>query len=151
MGGAPPYSYEWIGQDAYEDTISNIGVGEYTILVTDNNYCTMERVIPMDPLLAACLDIPSAFTPNNDGFNETWEILDPSDESIPVSYTYPDLIIEVFDRAGRKVWTSSRGYTEPWNGKDKNGRILPFDSYYYFIHLNNGTGVVIQNIVTIIQ
>ncbi len=151
IGGIEPYSYDWIDQDAYEDTLSNIGVGEYTILVTDNNYCSMKRVIPLDPLLAACLDIPSAFTPNNDGFNETWVILDPSDENIPISFTYPDLVIEVFDRTGRRVWISSKGYTEPWNGKDKNGRILPVDSYYYFVHLNNGTGVVIQNIVTIIQ
>ncbi|MBN2523454.1 MAG: gliding motility-associated C-terminal domain-containing protein, partial [Bacteroidales bacterium] len=151
IGGIPPYNYEWLDQDVYTDTISNLGVGEYIILVTDNHGCTMQRVITLEPLLAACLDIPSAFTPNNDGYNETWVILDPSDESIPVSQTYPDLIIEVFDRNGRKVWTSSRGYTEPWDGKDKYGRLLPVDTYYYFIHLNNGTGVIIQNIITIIQ
>ncbi|MGD2035921.1 MAG: gliding motility-associated C-terminal domain-containing protein, partial [Bacteroidales bacterium] len=151
IGGTPPYSYEWLGENAYHDTINNVGVGEYTVRVIDNQGCTLEREIILDPLLEACLDIPSAFTPNNDGYNETWEILDPSDENIPVSYTYPDLIIEVFDRNGRKVWTSGRGYTEPWDGKDKNGRLLPVDTYYYFVHLNNGTGVIIQNIVTIIQ
>ena len=150
-GGILPYSYEWIDQGVYEDTISNLAVGDYTIQVIDNNGCIVERVITLDPLMAACLDIPSAFTPNNDGFNDTWEILDPSDERIPVSYTYPDLYIEIFDRTGRKIWTSTRGYSEPWNGKDNNGRVIPVDTYYYFVHLNNGTGVVIQNIITIIQ
>ncbi|MBA7640915.1 hypothetical protein ES703_48586 [subsurface metagenome] len=151
IGGTAPYYYEWVDNEIFMDSITNVGVGDYTILVTDNNGCRMERMITLEPLLPACLDIPSAFTPNGDGFNDNWVILDPSDERIPVSYTYPELVIEIYDRTGRKVWTSTIGYSEPWDGNDKNGRLLPLDTYYYFVHLNNGSGVIIQNIVTIIQ
>ncbi len=37
-GGAPPYTYNWSNGDITED-ISNLGPGNYTVTVTDNNAC----------------------------------------------------------------------------------------------------------------
>ena len=109
----------------------------------------------MESRLPACLDVPSAFSPNGDGFNDTWIILNPSDPSVPVATDYPNMIIEVFDRSGQKRWESEPGYSQTvesgWDGRDRNGNILPIDSYYYFVHLNNDTGVVLQDIVTIVR
>jgi hypothetical protein len=84
-----------------------------------------------------------------------WIIRNPSNESIPVNLIYPEMIIEVYDRTGQKVWISEPGYSPNveagWDGRDKHGRLLPVDTYYYFVYLNNGSELVIQDIVTIIH
>lgn len=67
------------------------------------------------------LVVPNGFTPNNDGYNDAWEIkgLD----------NYPNVFLQVFNRWGTLVY-SSRGYTAPWNGQ-LNGAPLPTGTYYY--------------------
>jgi gliding motility-associated-like protein len=74
--------------------------------------------------------IPNTFTPNGDGDNDVWEI--------KVLSEYPNAVVEVFDRWGRKVFTSARGYPQPWDGRDTNGNVLPMEAYYYVINLNDG-------------
>jgi gliding motility-associated-like protein len=68
--------------------------------------------------------IPNTFSPNNDGVNEKWLISYLND--------YPDCKVEVFTRAGQLVFKSTKGYGIPWDGK-RNGKPLPFDTYYYVI------------------
>ena len=75
------------------------------------------------------IHIPSAFTPNNDGINDYW--------NIDKLNTYPEGIITVFDRYGQQVF-QSRGYTAPWDGR-RNDVPLPAGTYYYIIDLNNNT------------
>lgn len=75
-------------------------------------------------------DIPNTFTPNADGDNDVWEI--------KVLRDYPNSTVEVFDRWGRKVFTSAKGYPQPWDGRDTKGHYLPMETYYYIIHLNDG-------------
>ena len=72
--------------------------------------------------------IPNTFTPNNDGINDFW--------TIEYLNTYPDNRVQVFTRTGQLVF-ESRGYNKPWDGT-KNGKPLPFDTYYYIIEPNNG-------------
>ena len=74
--------------------------------------------------------IPNTFTPNADGDNDTWNIS-------ALNY-YPNCVVEVFDRWGRKVFTSTKGYSSPWDGRDARGHYLPMETYYYIIHLNDG-------------
>ncbi len=77
------------------------------------------------------LKIPNTFTPNGDGDNDVW--------NISALRQYPDCMVEVFDRWGRKVFTSNKGYTSnPWDGRDAKGHYLPMETYYYIIHLNDG-------------
>jgi gliding motility-associated-like protein len=90
------------------------------------------------------LKIPNTFTPNDDGENDVWNISALKD--------YPDCTVEVFDRWGRKAFTSTRGYATPWNGRDAKGHYLPMETYYYIIHLNDGkTGKPILGTITIIR
>ena len=56
------------------------------------------------------------------------------------------MIITIYNRTGQKVWVSKRGYTEPWDGGN-----LPIDTYYYFIQLNDGSGIIRHGIVTIVR
>jgi gliding motility-associated-like protein len=88
--------------------------------------------------------IPNTFTPNGDGENDEWNISALKD--------YPNCSVEVFDRWGRKVFASSKGYTTPWNGRDAKGHYLPMETYYYVIHLNDGkTADPILGTITIIR
>jgi gliding motility-associated-like protein len=76
------------------------------------------------------LSIPNTFTPNGDGDNDVWQIraLKP----------YSSALVEVYDRWGRRVFLSAKGYPEPWDGQDTEGNRLPLETYYYIIHLNDG-------------
>lgn len=69
--------------------------------------------------------IPNAFSPNGDGINDDWKILN--------LVTYPEATVQVFNRHGQKVF-ESRGYNRNWNGT-YNGQSLPVGTYYYVIDL----------------
>jgi len=73
------------------------------------------------------ITIPNAFSPNNDGRNDYWEIKDLN--------TYPDCQVSVFNRYGARIY-QTLGYNSPWNGL-YNGAILPAGTYYYIIDLKN--------------
>ncbi len=72
--------------------------------------------------------IPTAFSPNGDGINDTW--------IIQYLESYPGCTVEVFNRYGQQVFYSS-GYSQPWNGILK-GNALPVGVYYYIINPKNG-------------
>jgi gliding motility-associated-like protein len=75
------------------------------------------------------ITIPNTFSPNNDGINDVWDI-----KSLD---TYPESVMQVFDRWGRQVFEST-GYPTPWNGT-YNGNPLHEGTYYYIIDLKIGT------------
>jgi gliding motility-associated-like protein len=152
-GGFSPYRYRWLENESTVEFVSNVPAGTYTVEVTDNSNCIVEQAFVLENELPACLEITSAFTPNGDGFNETWEITNPLKEDEEIAVLYPDLSIEVFNRVGQRVWNSPVGYPriDSWLGVDNFGKKLPVDSYFYIIHLNNGTGVIMQGIVTIVR
>jgi len=81
--------------------------------------------------IRACVlpNTPNTFTPNDDGENDVW--------NIEALIDFPECSVEVFDRWGRRVFVSPRGYPVPWDGRDANGNILPMETYYYIIHLND--------------
>ena len=87
--------------------------------------------------------IPNTFTPNNDSENDVW--------NIEALLDYPESIVEVFDRWGRRVFLSPRGYPVPWDGRDASGRFLPLETYYYIIHLNDGKREPLTGTITIIR
>jgi gliding motility-associated-like protein len=97
------------------------------------------------------VDIPNAFSPNGDAFNETWDIRagDPQKPASTVRDLYPNAVIQVFNRWGILVFKSNPGYTEPWDGT-WNGKQLPVDSYYYILDLRNG-GKALTGNVTIVR
>jgi gliding motility-associated-like protein len=85
------------------------------------------------------LVIPNTFTPNGDGINDTWQILNIE--------RYPNCNVQVFNRYGEKLY-SSVGYSVPWDGKFKNA-YLPTGVYYYIIDLKNGSAVVSGSVMII--
>jgi gliding motility-associated-like protein len=88
-------------------------------------------------------DIPTAITPNNDGVNDVWNL-----EKLS---TYTRATVEIFDRWGTLVWRSEPGYSEPWDGRNMNGNLMPMDSYHFVIKLNVGSVERITGVVTVIR
>lgn len=73
------------------------------------------------------LEIPTAFTPNNDNANDTWKITPAKN---PVGNTF----VRVYDKKGHMVFESQTLETE-WDGHF-NGSPLPPDVYFYTIEMD---------------
>jgi gliding motility-associated-like protein len=85
-----------------------------------------ERALLFDTRVA--LEIPSAFTPNNDHANDTWKITPVKQaESIKA-------FIRVYDKRGNMVFETS-GLENEWDGI-LNGTPLPADIYFYTIEMD---------------
>ncbi|MBD2753139.1 gliding motility-associated C-terminal domain-containing protein [Spirosoma sp. BT704] len=76
------------------------------------------------------LYIPSAFSPNADGVNDSWVI--------PNISAFPKCEVSIFNRWGELVFYS-RGYSQPWDGTYQQ-TFAPMGSYTYQIQ----TGAVAQ-------
>ncbi|WP_203256591.1 T9SS type B sorting domain-containing protein [Hyunsoonleella ulvae] len=86
-----------------------------------NNQSNFSIVISNKPYL-----IPKYFTPNNDGINDVWKVVDPNNNVNSIS---------IFNRHGQLLkFLPSKALS--WNGTF-NGKLLPSDSYWYEIVLNN--------------
>lgn len=100
--------------------------------------CSVTDSIFIKVLLAPV--VPNAFSPNGDGINDTWKIR--------YLESYPGATIDVFNRYGQKVF-SSTGYITEWDGNFK-GSPLPVGTYYYIINPKNGRPSI-SGSVTIIK
>lgn len=61
-------------------------------------------------------------TPNGDGVNDTWTIININ--------RFPGTVVRVYNRWGNEVFTTN-SYSNDWAGTNKNGKTLPAGSYYY--------------------
>jgi len=87
------------------------------------------------------LDIPSIFTPNGDGFNDTWDI--------PGIDRYPEATIRIYNRAKRLI-VEFKGSQMPWDGRDDKGNLLESGYYLYQIELRNER-ILMSGYVTILR
>jgi len=76
----------------------------------------------IDVYIAPAIMVSNAFSPNGDGINDTWEILN-IDE-------WPNAQIFLYSRWGNKVFQTTN-YNNDWGGDE-----LPAATYYYVIELN---------------
>ena len=109
----------------YQDSnvFSNLNAGEYIVYVQDKNGCgiVFEKFY--------ILDYPKYFTPNGDGYNDTWFIDNLDKRNLENS------IISIFDRYG-KLLKQINGSGEGWNGTF-NETNLPSTDYWFEIKLTN--------------
>jgi len=128
-GGTPPYSYLWDTGD-HDSTITVSQSGTYMVTATDANGCTASDTVE----ITINLKIPTVITPNGDGANDTWKIVNIG--------TYNDVTIQIFNRWGDVVFDfHGNGFDyldtkNQWNGT-YNGKQLPMGEYLYVIKLGN--------------
>ncbi len=115
-GGYGIYEYSLDAIDWQSSPIfSNLENGSYTVYVRDIQGCgllTSEEI--------QTITYPNYFTPNGDGYNDTWNI------RLPIDYNG---IISIFDRYG-KLLTQISPYGEGWNGL-YNGQLVPSTDYWF--------------------
>jgi len=81
------------------------------------------------------INIPTGFSPDGDGVNDTWKIRGLN--------KYPNHKVEVYNRWKDKVYEKSN-YENQWDGTSNINRILrndkklPEATYYYLVYLGNG-------------
>ncbi|WLD23026.1 choice-of-anchor L domain-containing protein [Flavobacterium dauae] len=89
--------------------------GEHTVYVRiENEPCIASKVVTV-------MDYPKYFTPNNDGYNDTWNIWSLKNQ--------PDSKIYIFDRFGKLIKQLSPA-GEGWDGTF-NGKPLPSTDYWF--------------------
>jgi gliding motility-associated-like protein len=102
----------------------NVAYGIHKVFVSDKNGCGIASES------FAVVGVPKFFTPNNDGFNDYWNV-----KGVNASFN-ANAIIYIFDRYGKllkQILPSSQG----WDGTI-NGNQLPADDYWYTLKLENG-------------
>jgi gliding motility-associated-like protein len=127
-GGTEEYVYLW-SNGAVSKDINDLAAGNYSLIVTDGNYCEQFVDVFIPESTYECLNIPSTFTPNGDGVNDTWILRN--------IFAYPDASVQVYTQTGQVVFESNGAY-QPWDG-NYNGEQLPAAVYYYIVNLNDGT------------
>ncbi len=126
-GGTGDFVYEWTTGD-HAPNINKLASGSYGVTVTDENNCEKILDILVPDNDTECLYIPSSFTPNGDGYNDTWVIRNIE--------AYPSALVQVYAQDGRLLLEANGNYS-PWDGQ-YNGKDVPSGTYYYIVNLNNG-------------
>jgi gliding motility-associated-like protein len=136
-----------IGTGTTLAVIDQLGVTTYYVTETVNDCVSSPASVnisidPCDTLLP--IVVPTAFTPDGDLMNDTWEILYIND-------VYPDNQVFVYNRWGSLIFESVKGDydSKPWDGSF-NGNALPVGSFYYMIYTNDKDNTILKGIVSII-
>jgi gliding motility-associated-like protein len=117
------YEYSIDGETYQDDKVfSGLSSGVYTVYVRDKNNCGLTT---QDVYL---LIYAKFFTPNGDGYNDTWKI--------KFSDTEVGLIIKIFDRYGKLI-KNLVSNSDSWDGTF-NGSNLPADDYWFIATRANG-------------
>ena len=103
-----------------DGTFNNVSPGLHTVYVRDLNGCGIGTATVL------VVDYPRFFTPNGDGYNDTWHIIGAD--------LHPGLVasdIYIFDRYG-KLLKKLDPQGEGWDGT-YNGRPMPSTDYWFTI------------------
>ena len=125
--------YEFSLNDPYENYqddpyFDNIRPGIHTLYVQDKNSCGIASIE------VSVIGYPKFFTPNSDGYNDTWNILGVNENF------YQKTTVYIFDRFGKLI-TIIGLYSEGWNGTF-NGNFLPATDYWFSVELVDLNGNV---------
>jgi gliding motility-associated-like protein len=104
----------------------NLAPGNYTLAVRDKAYCGIAY------LNIVILAFPKFFTPNDDGYNDTWKVLGNDTNNIQIAVIY------IFDRFGKLVEEVDLN-GEGWDGF-YNGERLPASDYWYLVKYTDQYG-----------
>ena len=109
-------------------TFTDVGAGDHIITVRDKNGCGQASV------QINLMDYPQYFTPNGDGYNDTWNIYGIANQ--------PDATIYIFDRLGKllkQISPTGLGWDGTYNGKP-----MPTSDYWFTVEYrepNSGSNV----------
>lgn len=135
-------TYEWDFDDGSgiltgEENPSHLYdmAGDYDVVlfIETNNGCYDYDTVRVALTEEAVLFIPNAFTPNNDGINDVFEIKGTS---------IADYNLYIYNRWGQVIW-STHNFEISWDGTNRSGEKVAPGSYIYKI---TGTDYLKQSI-----
>ncbi|MEL6942395.1 MAG: choice-of-anchor L domain-containing protein, partial [Bacteroidota bacterium] len=125
LEGTPPFNIQWNEFSHDSLMVENVSIGSYTLKITDATNCRVEQeiIVPFtQPAPAICdidlstaLYIPNAFSPNEDGINEVFEVY-------PKRSTINAFSFQILDRWGNLIFQSppAANGSISWNGEGAN-------------------------------
>lgn len=117
-------NYTWSNGETTA-SVSNLENGDYQVTVSDGN--GQDTVINFTIENLPCEPKPeNHFTPNNDGFNDTWSIRNIN--------SFPEFDLYVYNRWGQQVHHQTGIYI-PWDGRSLT-MPLPDATYYYVLYFS---------------
>ena len=109
-----------------EPYFENVPAGIHTIYINDKNDCGLAS------LEISVIGFPRFFTPNNDGTNDTWQVIGVNEKFYSASDIY------IFDRFG-KLLAQIDPKSTGWEGTF-NGKLLPSSDYWFTVELKDSQG-----------
>ncbi len=123
VGGTAPYSYSFNGLQVQEnDSILNIGIGNYPITVIDGNGCSYTQTSSF--IMTSGISnifIPNVLTANNDLTNDLWKIQ---------ASCIDKMECQILNRWGNKIFEFDN-LDAGWNGKTSDGFQVEEGVYFY--------------------
>ncbi|GAB1308476.1 hypothetical protein KH5_11590 [Urechidicola sp. KH5] len=123
--GAFEYSLDGVDYQS-EPEFENVAPGNYILRVRDANGCG-----PDEARAISIIGAPNFFTPNNDSYNDTWNVINLRSASL----VNPSDGVQIFDRFGKLlavILPESNG----WDGF-YNGDPLPSGDYWYHVQIKD--------------
>ena len=124
-----------------ENFIDNLDGGSYMFTITDANNCQLIDTFIVNVPDIDCIEIYTCFSPNNDGFNDVWNIKN--------IHLYPACEVLIYNQWSQELF-KSKGYSVPWDGVF-SGESLPAATYYYVVTLGDSRYKPYKGAVTIVK
>lgn len=121
------YSYYWQPNGETGRSIKIFVPGTYSLTACDSFNCCATDSIRIHDCCEYGIYVPDAFSPNNDGINDIFEIIT-SNEILRFN-------ISIFNRWGEKIF-STTGINKGWDGTYK-GIQCETGVYYYHLYIEN--------------
>ncbi|MEM9984674.1 MAG: PKD domain-containing protein, partial [Bacteroidota bacterium] len=102
------------------------GIFEVSLIATNDEGCSDTASLSIE-VAEANLFIPNVFTPNEDGYNDKFQVTFGGGETAQL------LIV---DRYGRAIFVSDNPASESWDGRNQQGRPMPEGVYFYVFALD---------------
>lgn len=103
----------------------------YMLTVSSSNGCGVATATT-NVFVFKAINIPKAFTPNNDGLNDGWKI--------PALNAFPNFKLAVYNRFGQIIFQNQK-INQPWDGTFK-GQPAAAGTYVYEIDLKQAPGII---------
>jgi gliding motility-associated-like protein len=132
----------WSTGQTNVSSISDLEAGDYSAQVTIKNKKDTTITFKVEKIECKVV-ISNHFTPNDDGYNDTWGISN--------TEFYPNFHLYVFDKWGQQVHKQSGTYTR-WTGNLGGSGISVADGTYYYVFYYEGNGgKLLKGDVTILR